>query len=274
MSPTRTPPMNGNEQKLLRGEGEGCHCRHAFSVQHRGDKFNTLNRCFIVDLSGARPRHWKSEFLAILQQMRCWMETFHHRNRRARRDVGQGNNSRTRCRSMRLIHSRRSRSRDDIAVSLAVPCGTQHHAVAFATTHEQRQRVLRIAIQNLEVRTRLARSANDFRRVARLVSDCIRLVQQSTSPRGHRVLHAIASPPRRAFATSSRSAERARPILEAASRTICSWTTTSAITSRPGLDQSTAVARTNHEQNRSESRNLINKSVSKVLTRSDPRQEK
>ena len=65
MSPTRTPPMNGNEQKLLRGEGEGCHCRHAFSVQHRGDKFNTLNRCFIVDLSGARPRHWKSEVLSI-----------------------------------------------------------------------------------------------------------------------------------------------------------------------------------------------------------------
>ena len=137
---------NTGEQKLLRGEGEGRHCRHAFSVQHRGDKFNTLNRCFIVDLSGARPRHWKSEFLAILQQMRCWMETFHHRNRRARRDVGQGNNSRTRCRSMRLIHSRRSRSRDDIAVSLAVPCGTQHHAVAFATTHEQRQRVRQRAL--------------------------------------------------------------------------------------------------------------------------------
>ena len=59
--------------------------------------------------------------------------------------------------------------------------------------------------------------------------------------------------------------------VEAASRTICSWTTTSTFPSRPGLDQSTAaVTRTNHEQNRSESRNLINKSVSKVLTRSAP----
>ena len=222
MSPTRTPPMNGNEQKLLRGEGEGCHCRHAFSVQHRGDKFNTLNRCFIVDLSGARPRHWKSEFLAILQQMRCWMETFHHRNRRARRDVGQGNNSRTRCRSMRLIHSRRSRSRDDVAASLAVSLRNEYHAIAFTAMHEQRQRVLRIAIQNLEVRTRLARSANDFRRVARLVSDCIRLVQQSTSPRRHRVLHSVADLPRSALATSSHSSVCARPVLETASRTICS----------------------------------------------------
>ena len=157
-----------------------------------------------------------------LQQVRCWMETFTHRIRRARCDVGQGNNSRTRCRSRRLIHSRRSRSRDDIAVSLAVPCGTQHHAVAFATTHEQRQRVLRIAIQNLEVRTRLARSANDFRRVARLVSDCIRLVQQSTSPRRHRVLHSVADLPRSALATSSHSSVCARPVLETASRTICS----------------------------------------------------
>ena len=58
--------------------------------------------------------------------------------------------------------------------------------------------------------------------------------------------------------------------VEAASRTICSWTTTSTFPSRQGLDQSTAVTRTNHEQNRSESRNLINKSVSKVLTRSAP----
>ena len=68
MSPTRTPPMHGNARKLLRGEGEGCHCRHAFSVQHSGDTFNALNRHFTVDLSGARPRHWKSEVRSIERQ--------------------------------------------------------------------------------------------------------------------------------------------------------------------------------------------------------------
>ena len=37
-----------------------------FEVQHRGVPLNERNRLFAVDLSGTRPRHWKSEFLSIL----------------------------------------------------------------------------------------------------------------------------------------------------------------------------------------------------------------
>ena len=72
-----------------------------------------------------------------LQQVRCWMETFTQRIRRARRDVRQGNHSRARRRSGWLDHSRRSWRGDDIAPPLAVPCGHEHRAVALAATHEQ-----------------------------------------------------------------------------------------------------------------------------------------
>ena len=54
--------------------------------------------------------------------------------------------------------------------------------------------------------------------------------------------------------TSSRSSECARPVLETASRTICSWATTRAITSRSGLDKSTAVTRTRTKKNQMYSR--------------------
>ena len=172
MEPFRSLPLRehrlgqGSRRKPLRSEGEGRQCAtmspdiriaapHCYTYRTE----SPLHSEFV----GRPPATLEKRIPINLQQMRCWMGTFHHRNRRARRNVGQGNNSRKRCRSRWLIHSRRSRSRDDIAVSLAVSCGTQHHAVAFATTHEQRQRVLRIAIQNLEVRTRVARSANDFR---------------------------------------------------------------------------------------------------------------
>ena len=40
-------------------------CRQATAVQHRGVTSNALNRRFAVNLSGARPRHWKSEVLSI-----------------------------------------------------------------------------------------------------------------------------------------------------------------------------------------------------------------
>ena len=41
------------------------HCRQTFAVHHRGDTFNSWNRSFVVDLSGARPRHCKCEVLSM-----------------------------------------------------------------------------------------------------------------------------------------------------------------------------------------------------------------
>ena len=51
----------------------------------------------------------------------------------------------------------------------------------------------------------------------------------------------------------------ARPVFEVASRSICLWATTRAITSRLGLDQSTAVNRTRTKQNHKEIGSFINK---------------
>ncbi len=91
-----------------------------------------------------------------LQQVRCWMETCTQRIRRARRDVRQGNHSRARRRSGWLVHSRRPRRTDDVEASLAVSFRHEHHAIAFKAPHQQRQCVLRITIQNFEVRTSVA----------------------------------------------------------------------------------------------------------------------
>ena len=41
-------------------------CRQTFALQHRIVTLIARNRRFTVDLSGARPRHWKSEVLSIL----------------------------------------------------------------------------------------------------------------------------------------------------------------------------------------------------------------
>ena len=77
---------HGNERKLLRGEGEGRQCATMSpgacssalrwyiqrtesplhrAVRHCVGTFNVRNHRFTVDLSGARPRRWKSEFLSI-----------------------------------------------------------------------------------------------------------------------------------------------------------------------------------------------------------------
>ena len=41
-------------------------CRQARAVRHRVGTFNVRNHRFTVDLSGARPRRWKSEFLSTI----------------------------------------------------------------------------------------------------------------------------------------------------------------------------------------------------------------
>ena len=84
----------------------------------------------------------------------------------------------------------------------------------------------------------------------------------------HSVLHAVASLLRRALATSSRSSLCARPALETAPRMICSWATTRAITSRPGLDQSTRISRT--KTKKIYNLHFISQSLSNVLTRFGP----
>ena len=91
-----------------------------------------------------------------LQQVRCGMETFTHRIRRVRRDVCHGNNSHARRRFGWLVHSRRPRRSDDVEASLAVSFRHEHHAIAFKAPHQLRQCVLRITIQNFEVRTSVA----------------------------------------------------------------------------------------------------------------------
>ena len=43
------------------------HCRQARAVRHRGGTFKVRNHRLAVDLSGARPRHLKSEFLSTIK---------------------------------------------------------------------------------------------------------------------------------------------------------------------------------------------------------------
>ena len=50
-------------------------CRQTFVLQHRIVKLIARNRRFTVDLSGARPRHLKSEFLSIIIQIEMARET-------------------------------------------------------------------------------------------------------------------------------------------------------------------------------------------------------
>ena len=59
----------GNKRKLLLSKGEGRQCATmslSSAFQHRGVNLNAWNRQFAVELSGARPRRWKSEFLSII----------------------------------------------------------------------------------------------------------------------------------------------------------------------------------------------------------------
>ncbi len=85
MEPFRSLPLRehrrgqGSRRKPLRSEGEGrqCatmspdiriatpHCCSTALLQHCIVKLIARNRRFTVDLSGARPRHLKSEFLSI-----------------------------------------------------------------------------------------------------------------------------------------------------------------------------------------------------------------
>ena len=65
MSPTRTPPMQGERAKTTPRRGRRLPTSLPFVFQHRGVTFNARNRIFAVDLSGARPQHWKSEVLSI-----------------------------------------------------------------------------------------------------------------------------------------------------------------------------------------------------------------
>ncbi len=53
----------------FRSKGEGRQCATmspGFAFQHRAVTLNAWNRRFAVDLSGARPRHSKGEFLSII----------------------------------------------------------------------------------------------------------------------------------------------------------------------------------------------------------------
>ncbi len=76
MEPFRSLPLRehrrgqGSRRKPLRGEGESANepqCRQTFVLQHRIVTLIARNRRFTVDLSGARPRRLKSEFLSIVE---------------------------------------------------------------------------------------------------------------------------------------------------------------------------------------------------------------
>ncbi len=58
----------GDARESLRGRGN-VRVRHIdrpiFIFKHRGGTVKAWNECFSADLSGARPRRWKSEFLSI-----------------------------------------------------------------------------------------------------------------------------------------------------------------------------------------------------------------
>jgi hypothetical protein len=74
--------MQGSDRKPLRNEGMVANAPQfpqASSVQHRGDTLNALNRHFTVDFSGARPRHWKSEFLSITGENSIKTESLKYR---------------------------------------------------------------------------------------------------------------------------------------------------------------------------------------------------
>ena len=64
----RTPPWRWSCRKLLRGECEGRLCA-TLSPDICIEAQRSYDECkksrFTVDLSGARPRHWKSEVLSI-----------------------------------------------------------------------------------------------------------------------------------------------------------------------------------------------------------------
>jgi len=51
------------------------HCRQVCEVRHRVGKFNGRNHRFTVDLSGARPRRSKSEFLSIASPAASWLSS-------------------------------------------------------------------------------------------------------------------------------------------------------------------------------------------------------
>jgi hypothetical protein len=44
-------------------------CRPIFVFEHCGGTVKTRNQCFSADLSGARPRRWKSEFLSTAEKV-------------------------------------------------------------------------------------------------------------------------------------------------------------------------------------------------------------
>ena len=76
MEPFRSLPLRehrrgqGSRRKPLRSERAKVanvpQCRQTFVLQHRIVTLIARNRRFTVDLSGARPRHLKSEFLSII----------------------------------------------------------------------------------------------------------------------------------------------------------------------------------------------------------------
>ena len=80
---TRPPPRAGEQAETApqqrRRSPMRQHCRQTFSLQHRAVKLIARNRRFTVELSGARPRRWKSEFLSIMPpsgipDLRRWIE--------------------------------------------------------------------------------------------------------------------------------------------------------------------------------------------------------
>ena len=85
MEPFRSLPLRehrrgqGSRRKPLRSARAKVanvpQCRQTFVLQHRIVKLIARNRRFTVDLSGARPRHLKSEFLSIIIQIEMARET-------------------------------------------------------------------------------------------------------------------------------------------------------------------------------------------------------
>ena len=70
---TRTPPRAGKSEETTsrrRRVANESQCRQTFVLQHRIVTLIARNRSFTVDLSGARPRRWKSEFLSTLNDFK------------------------------------------------------------------------------------------------------------------------------------------------------------------------------------------------------------
>ena len=64
---TRTPPRAGKSEETTprrRRVANESQCRQTFVLQHRIVTLIARNLRFTVDLSGTRPRRWKSEFLS------------------------------------------------------------------------------------------------------------------------------------------------------------------------------------------------------------------